>query len=72
MRIAGSEPFAGGFLDRTLIRNHRQLEQLLRAYVEHYNTHRPHRSLGQRAPDNAEVVPYRPSQGTVRRNTFGR
>ena len=30
-------------LDRTLIWNRRQLEQLLREYVEHYNTHRPHR-----------------------------
>jgi len=44
--------------DRTLIWNQRQLEQLLREYVEHYNTHRPHRGLGQRAPDNAEVVEY--------------
>ena len=35
-------------LDRTLVWNRRQLEQLLREYVEHYNTHRPHRSLDQR------------------------
>jgi transposase InsO family protein len=46
-------------LDRTLVWNRRQLERLLREYVEHYNTHRPHRSLSQRAPDNAEVVAYR-------------
>ena len=45
--------------DRTLIWNHRQLERLLREYVEHYNTHRSHRTLGQRAPNNAEVVDYR-------------
>ncbi|MDP9333743.1 MAG: transposase [Actinomycetota bacterium] len=45
--------------DRTLIWNRRQLEQLLAEYVEHYNTHRPHRSLGQRAPNNADVVAYR-------------
>ncbi len=48
-------------LDRTLVWNRQQLEQLLREYVEHYNTHRPHRTLGQRAPDNAEVA-YRPSR----------
>jgi putative transposase len=48
--------------DRTLIWNHRQLEQLLREYVEHYNEHRPHRSLGQRAPNDAQVVEYRPSR----------
>ena len=48
--------------DRTLIWNRRHLEQLLREYVAHYNTHRPHRSLGQRAPNNAEVVEYRPGQ----------
>ena len=49
-------------LDRTLIWNHRQLEQLLHEYIEHYNTHRPHRTLGQRAPDNADVAAYRPGQ----------
>jgi putative transposase len=45
--------------DRTLIWNERQLQQLLREYVEHYSAHRPHRSLGQRAPDYHEVVEYR-------------
>jgi putative transposase len=55
--------------DRTLIWNHRQLEQLLVEYVEHYNTHRPHRSLGQRAPNNAEVVAYRPSRPIRRHRT---
>ena len=48
--------------DRTLIWNRAQLQQLLRDYVEHYNTHRPHRSLGQRAPDNTGVVAYRPGR----------
>jgi hypothetical protein len=45
--------------DRTLIWNRRQLDQLLGEYVKHYNTHRPHRTLGQRAPNTAEVVAYR-------------
>jgi transposase InsO family protein len=48
--------------DRTLIWNHRQLEQHLADYVEHYNAHRPHRSLGQRAPNATKVVEYRPGQ----------
>jgi putative transposase len=48
--------------DRTLIWNHRQLERLLHEYVEHYNEHRPHRSLHQRAPNTAEVVAYRPGR----------
>jgi len=39
-------------LDRTLIWNHRQLHRLLEDFVAHYNEHRPHRSLGQRAPDD--------------------
>ena len=37
-------------LDRTLIWNQRQLERLLDEFVDHYNQHRPHRSLKQRAP----------------------
>jgi transposase InsO family protein len=55
--------------DRTPIWNQRHLEQLLRDYVEHYNTHRPHRSLGQRAPNDAEVVEYRPGRPIRRRST---
>jgi transposase InsO family protein len=37
-------------LDRTIIWNQRQLERLVVDYIEHYNTHRPHRSLGHRPP----------------------
>jgi putative transposase len=57
--------------DRTLIWNRRHLEQLLRDYVEHYNTHRPHRSLRQRAPDDHVVVAYRPGQPIRRHATCG-
>jgi putative transposase len=49
-------------LDRTLIWNHAQIERALDEYVAHYNTHRPHRVLGQHAPDNRDVVEYRPGQ----------
>ena len=37
-------------LDRTIIWNQRQLERLVVDYIDHYNTHRPHRSLNQRPP----------------------
>ena len=37
-------------LDRLLIIGCRQLAGVLRVYVEHYNRHRPHRSLGHMAP----------------------
>src|SRR5665811_1510931 len=58
-------------LDRTLIWSRHQLEQLLRDYVEHYNTHRPHRSLQQRAPDDRAVVDHRPGQPIRRHPTCG-
>jgi putative transposase len=38
-------------LDRLLIFSRRQLEHVLRIYVQHYNEHRPHRALGLQAPD---------------------
>jgi putative transposase len=38
-------------LDRMLILGRRHLEAVLSEYVEHYNSHRPHRSLSQRPPD---------------------
>jgi putative transposase len=55
--------------DRTLIWNHHQLQQLLHEYIEHYNAHRPHRSLGQRAPNDHKVVAYRPGQPIRRHPT---
>jgi putative transposase len=55
-------------LDRTLIWNQVQLAWLLGEYVEHYNTHRPHRGLSQRAPDDRDAVEYRPSR-PIRRHS---
>ena len=37
-------------LDRIFIVSRRRLQTVLREYVAHYNTHRPHRSLDQRPP----------------------
>jgi transposase InsO family protein len=44
-------------LDRTLIWNQHQLERLVADYIDHYNQHRPHRSLDQRPPLAAEAPP---------------
>ena len=38
-------------LDRFLIVGRRQLEQVLRVYVRHYNRGRPHRALDLKPPD---------------------
>ncbi len=37
-------------LDHLLIFSHRQLERVLRTYVEHYNEARPHRGIGLEPP----------------------
>jgi len=44
-------------LDRMLILGRRHLEAVLAEYVEHYNAHRPHRSIGQRPPARSEATP---------------
>ena len=44
-------------LDRMLILGRRHLEAVLAEYVEHYNAHRPHRSLDQRAPSALDTPP---------------
>jgi len=56
-------------LDRTLIWNQRQLRHLLESYVEHYNSHRPHRSLHQRAPNQTNAV--RPAERIERHTVCG-
>lgn len=35
----------------------RHLEAVLAEYVEHYNSHPPHRSLSQRAPSALDTTP---------------
>jgi putative transposase len=53
-------------LDRILIVNQVQLRRLLTKYLIHYHDHRPHRSLGQRPPNQRGPVPP-PSEGPTRR-----
>ena len=43
-------------LDRVLIFGRHHLDAVVHEYVEHYNTHRPHRSLGQLPPQPKAVV----------------
>ena len=47
-------------LDRLLIINERHLRQVLTEYLEHYNTARPHRGLGQLTPAQAGTRPPEP------------
>jgi putative transposase len=44
-------------LDWLLIVGRRHLEQVLCVYVQHYNTHRPHRALQLQPPDPAVGLP---------------
>ncbi|MGH3822546.1 MAG: integrase core domain-containing protein [Pseudonocardiaceae bacterium] len=44
-------------LDRVLIINERHLRWILATYLHHFNTARPHRTLGQLAPAQAETHP---------------
>jgi len=47
-------------LDRVLIFGRHHLDAVVHEYVEHYNTHRPHRSLGQLPPQPKDTVPWEP------------
>jgi len=44
-------------LDRLLIFGRSHLVHVLTEYVDHFNRHRPHRSLGQRAPEDGDQPP---------------
>jgi transposase InsO family protein len=46
-------------LDSMLTLNRRHLDHVLRVYVDHYNRHRPHRSLSLQAPDERSAAPVR-------------
>ncbi|MCP3856085.1 MAG: transposase [Actinomycetia bacterium] len=56
-------------LDRTIIWNQGQLERLVVDYIDHYNAHRPHRSLDQRPPFGTEPRLADPSHLRVVKST---
>ena len=60
-------------LDRILILGRRHLVAVLEEYLDHYNTHRPHRALGQLAPcpSTTGMVGPLASGGVVRADRLG-
>ena len=55
-------------LDWLLIFNCRQLERVLRTYVDHYNRQRPHRALALACPHpNTKPAPIEPAAARIRR-----
>src|SRR3989442_122925 len=52
--------------DRCLILGSRHLDHLLRVYREHYNRHRPHRSLALRPPERARLSAIEPARAGAR------
>ncbi len=60
-------------LDWLLIASRRQLEHVLRVYVEHYNAHRPHRALALTPPSrrSLRVVNSGPTDQIHRRDRLG-
>ena len=58
-------------LDHMLITGPRHLAAVLEEYVEHYNTHRPHRSLHQQPPTCATPSPSRAAVRPLRRDRLG-
>jgi len=58
-------------LDWLLILNRRQLERVLRVYVDHYNRERPHRALELRPPEPDEQPEGAPEGDIRRRDRLG-
>ncbi len=64
LKFDSSQSFQPPRLDRILILGHRRLEVVLTEYVEHYNAHRPHRSLDQRSPRQQQTPRLQPTKST--------
>jgi putative transposase len=58
-------------LDHLLIAGPRHLAVVLGEFVEHYNTHRPHRSLGQHPPSGRTPPPRGATVRPLRRDRLG-
>ncbi|HEU0128555.1 MAG TPA: integrase core domain-containing protein [Pseudonocardiaceae bacterium] len=59
-------------LGRMLILNARHLRRVFAEYEHHFNTHRPHRSLGQAAPLRAFLQPTPTDTKIIQRDRLGR
>jgi putative transposase len=62
-------------LDWLLTLNRRHLEHTLHVFADHYNAHRPHRSLDLRPPEttgrNEQIASHRPQAQVERRDRLG-
>jgi putative transposase len=58
-------------LDWLLILNRRHLEHVLRVYVEHYNSERPHRALDLRSPQARNAAELTACHPIYRRDRLG-
>ena len=58
-------------LDQLLITGQRHLAVVLQEYLEHYNTHRPHRSLNQQPPAGPTPPPSGATIRPLRRDRLG-
>ena len=58
-------------LDHLLITGSRHLDVVLREYVQHFNTHRPHRSLDQHPPAADTPPRSRAAIRVLRRDRLG-
>ena len=58
-------------LDHLLITGPRHLDIVLRQYVQHFNTHRPHRSLDQRPPEGGTPPRSAAASRVLRRDRLG-
>jgi transposase InsO family protein len=54
--------------DRILIYNERHATRVLSEYARHYNSHRPHQALGQRAPSEEHQPAALSLDGLIRRH----
>ena len=54
--------------DQILLYNQRQATSVLSTYTRHYNTHRPHQSRGQRAPNDKHLDATSPPPSSITRH----
>ena len=67
---AGGNSMGKGTLDHVLFHDGKHVQRVVREYTAYYNQERPHQGIGQRIPNQYDLLKSMPTSGRIRSTTI--